>query len=211
MYFNIRPARNYVKQEYRKYSGEVAIRTIRCDQLPRNDPRYIDSSPGYQSVTVAQCLGFELSHEYEWEYNEGCPSKEEYFKSTGLRRLLLAELLHDNAGLFTSQKRKRLLPFESRSNKISGRYCTSASEVADFVDSIGGDDYGPTLDWLPVPLQKYGVWEDPSVFLNDSSHECYVTFETAPISRGSYGKTYLYMWKCQNPSKEKVISLLISS
>ena len=91
---------------------------------------------------------------------EECPSKEEYFKSTGLRRLLLAELLRDNAGLFTSQKRKRFLPFESRGDGIGGEYCTSGSQVADFVGSIG-DDYGPRVDWLSELSQKYGVWPRP--------------------------------------------------
>ena len=54
-----------------------------------------------------------------------------------------------------------------------------------FVGSIG-DDYGPSVHWLPKALQKYGKAENPTTFLNKSSHKCYVTFE-ATFSRGDYG------------------------
>ena len=169
MYYDTGPAHEEVEVEH-VYGDKVVKSMMRRCYLPHDDPRYIDSSPGYQSESVGQMLGFGETHGDE-------PSSEEYFNATGLRRLLLAELAQQKMGLFTSTERKRFLPIGS------------ANYVANFVSSIG-DNYGPPVHWLPKSLRKYGKATNPSSFLNKPSHKCYVTFE-ASFSRGNYGRMIL--------------------
>ena len=195
MYYDAGPADEEVEVE-RVYGDKVVKSMTRRRFLPRDDPRYIDDTPRYQGVTVGQKLGFADSYTEK----EDEPTSEEYFNSTGLRRLLLAELAQKTMGLFTSTQRKRFLPFQS-ANVVAGFispnigicvYSSSntpshISSNTGFVGSIG-DNYGPSVYWLPKPLQKYGKASNPTTFLTKSSNKCYVTFE-ASISRGQYGMT----------------------
>ena len=104
-YYDAGPADEEVVVE-RVYGDKVVKSMTRRAYLPRDDPRYVDDSPRYQGVAVGQKLSFSSMAEDE-------PSSEEYFDSTGLRRLLLAEIAQNKMGLFTSSQRKRFLPFET--------------------------------------------------------------------------------------------------
>ena len=168
MYYDAGPADEEVVVE-RVYGDKVVKSMTRRAYLPRDDPRYVDDSPRYQGVAVGQKLSFQSSYGRSSDQ----PDAEDYFKATGLRRLLLAEVAQKVMGFFTSAQRKRFLPF------------VSANAVERFVASIG-DNYGPDVDWLPKPLQKYGKAANPTKFLSKPSDKCYVTFD-ASISRGKYG------------------------